>query len=48
MTESLKDCLKKKKAGHAVGKPLDGFQTLYEKRLNRKLMQILNDPTHPV
>ena len=34
-----------KKAGH-VGKPLDSFKT--EKRLYRKLMQILNDPTHPV
>ena len=34
--------------GHVVGKPLDSFKTLYEKRLYRKLMQILNDPTHPM
>ena len=39
---------KKKKAGHVVGKPLDSFKTLHEKRLYRKLMQILNDPTHPM
>ena len=39
---------KKEKAGHVVGKPLDSFKTLHEKRLYRKLMQILNDPTHPV
>ena len=37
-----------KKAGHVVGKPLDSFKTLLEKRLYRKLMQILNDPTHPM
>ena len=37
-----------KKAGHVVGKPPDSFKTLHEKRLYRKLMQILNDPTHPV
>ena len=37
-----------KKAGHVVGKPLDNFKTLREKRLYRKLMQILNDPTHPM
>ena len=36
-----------KKAGH-VGKPLKSFKTLHEKRLYRKLMQILNDPTHPM
>ena len=36
-----------KKAGHVVGKPLDSLKTLHEKRLYRKLMQILNDPTHP-
>ena len=36
-----------KKAGH-VGKPLESFKTLHEKRLYRKLMQILNDPTHPM
>jgi len=30
-----------------VGKPLESFKTLHEKRLYRKLMQILNDPTHP-
>ena len=29
-----------------MGKPLDSFKTLHEKRLYRKLMQILNDPTH--
>ena len=38
----------KKKAGHVVGKPLDSFKTLYEKHLFKKLMQILNDPTHPM
>ena len=37
-----------KKAGHVVGKPLDSFKTLHEKTLYRKLMQILNDPTHPM
>ena len=37
---------RKKKAGHVVGKPLDSFKTLHETRLYRKLMQILNDPTH--
>ncbi|WP_419619893.1 alkylated DNA repair protein domain-containing protein, partial [Thiolapillus sp.] len=37
-----------KKAGHVVGMPLDSFKTLYEKRLFKKLMQILNDPTHPM
>ena len=37
---------KKKIAGHFVGKPLDSFKTLHEKRLYRKLMQILNDPTY--
>ena len=37
-----------KKAGHVVGKPLDSFKTLHEKRLYRKLMQILNDPTRPM
>ena len=26
--------------------PLDSFKTLYEKRLLKKLMQILNDPAH--
>ena len=36
-----------KKAGHVVGKPLDSFKTLHDKRLYRKLMQILN-PTHPM
>ena len=29
-------------------KPLDSFKTLREKRLYRKLKQILNDPTHPM
>ena len=37
-----------KKAGQVVGKSLDSFRTLHEKRLYRKLMQILNDPTHPM
>ena len=37
-----------KKAGHVVGKPLDSFKTLHKKRLYRKLMQILNDPTRPM
>ena len=37
-----------KKAGQVVGKPLDSFKTLHKKRLYRKLMQILNDPTHPM
>ena len=37
-----------KKAGHVVGKPLDSFKTLHKKRLYRKLMQILNDPTYPM
>ena len=27
-----------------MGKPLDSVTTLHEKRLYRKLMQILNDP----
>ena len=27
-----------KNAGHVVGKPLDGFKTLHEKRLYKKLM----------
>ena len=31
-----------------MGKPLDSFKTLHEKRLYRKLTQILNDPTHPM
>ena len=30
-----------KKAGYVVGMPLDIFKTLYEKRLFKKLMQIL-------
>ena len=38
--------LKKKKAGHVVGKPLDIFK--HEKRQYKKLAQILNDPTHPL
>ena len=37
----------KKQTGHVVGKPLDNFKTLHEKGLYRKLMQILNYPTHP-
>ena len=37
-----------KKAGHVVGKPLDSFKTLQEKRLYRKWMQILNDHTLPL
>ena len=36
------------KAGHVVGKPLDSFKNLHEKRLYRKLTQILNDHTHPM
>ena len=39
-----KDC---KRAGHVVGKPLDRSETLLEKQ-KQKLMQVLNDPTHPV
>ena len=35
-----------KKAGHVVEKPLDSFKISHEKRLYRKLMQMLNDPTH--
>ena len=35
-----------KKTGYIVGKPLENFRTLHEKRLYRKL--ILNDPTHPM
>ena len=31
-----------------MGKPLDSFKTLQEKRLYIKLMQILNDPTLPL
>ena len=30
-----------------MGKPLDSFKTLHKKRLYRKLMPILNDPTLP-
>ena len=37
-----------KEAGHVVGKPLDSSKTLHENRLYRKLMQMLNNPTHPV
>ena len=37
-----------KNSGHVVGKPLDNFKTLHKNRLYRKLMQILNDPTHPM
>ena len=37
-----------KKAGHVVGMLLDSFNTLYEKRLLKKLMQKLTDPTHPM
>ena len=29
-----------------MGMPLDSFKTIYEKRLFKKLMQMLNDPTH--
>ena len=35
----LEKIVKKKKADHVVGKPLDSFKTLHEKRLYRKLMQ---------
>ena len=38
----------KKKAGHVIGKALDSFKTLHEKRLYIKLMQILSDSTHPM
>ena len=31
-----------------MGMPLDSFKTLHEKRLLKKLMQILNDSTHPM
>ena len=31
-----------------MGKPLESFKTLHEKRLYRKLMQILHDSTHPM
>ena len=31
-----------------MGKPLDSFKTLHKKRLDRRLIQILNDPTHPM
>ena len=31
-----------------MGMPLDSFKTLYEKRLFKKLMQILNDSAHPM
>ena len=37
-----------KTAGRVVGMPLDSFKALYEKRLFKKLMQMLNDPTHPM
>ena len=39
---------KRKKAGNVVGKPLECFKTLHEKRLYRQIMQILNDSTHPM
>ena len=42
----LEQIVKKRKVGHVVGRPLDSFKTLHEKRLYKKLMQILNDPTH--
>ena len=32
----LEKIVKKKKAGHAVGMPLDSFKTFYEKRLLKK------------
>ena len=44
----LEKIVKKKKAGYVVEKPLDSFKSLLEKRLYRKLTQILNDPTHPM
>ena len=37
-----------KKAGHVVEMPMYSFKTLSEKRLLKKLMQILNDSTHPM
>ena len=39
---------KERKAFYVVRKPLGSFKTLHEKKLYRKLMQILNDPTQPV
>ena len=38
----MEKIVKKEEVGHVVGKPLENFKTLHEKRL----MQILNDPTH--
>ena len=40
----MEKIVKKEEVGHVVGKPLENFKTLHEKRL----MQILNDPTHPM
>ena len=31
-----------------MGKPLNSFELLYEKRLHKNLTQILNDPTQPM
>ena len=37
-----------KKAGHVVGKPLDMFTLRHSMKKDlKKLMQTLNDPTHP-
>ena len=38
----------REEAGHVLGKPMDSFKTLHQKRLYRKLMEILNDSTHPI
>ncbi len=37
-----------KKAGHIVGKPLDSLRLYTKRDCTQKLMQILNDPTHPI
>ena len=44
----LEKIVKKTPTGHVVGMPSDSFKTLYAKRPFKKLMQILNDPTHPM
>ena len=37
-----------KQAGQVVEMPLDSFTTLCEKRLFKKLLQVLNNSTHPM